>query len=393
MIKDYLKVTENAAEQVAIAKRLVEDVTSDIGGQQTKFYTPLLLDNMEGQIRHYAPNLGPAERENLRYRFIYDYWVYGAPVEEEFYLHLKDMGDAEKREYMVRQMRNVYVHHLNRDAGPDRMRNLADKYRLYRILKPYYRREVIEVHSMDDLPVFEAFAKRFGEFAVKPSDCSFGIGVHKFSMAGFGRDCAAALASILDEGRALNAKNPSKAGKMVLEELIRQDGAISALHAHSVNAVRATAVRGKDGRIHIYHPWIKVGVGGAFVASAVFDGFVAEIDAETGIVISDGYQENGNVYKVHPDTGITLKGFVVPKWDELLQLVHEIMGALPGYGYIGWDLVLTPDGWCVMEGNYSGEFMYQLINGRGYKKDFEELIGWKYDKDFWWETHGMFMHN
>ena len=393
MIKDFLAITENPQEQVAIAKRLVEAVTIKSGVKFDKFYTPLMLGNMDEQIVHYVPDIPPGERENLRYRFIYDYWVYGCSVDEEFYLHLKDMGDAEKREYMVRQIRNVYVNHLNRDAGPDRVQKLADKYRLYRILKPYYRREVIEVASMDDLPVFEAFARKLGEFVVKPSDFSFGIGVHKFSMDGFGEDYAAALASILGEGRQLNAKNPSKNAKMVLEELIRQDESLSALHADSVNGIRATAVRGKDGKIHIYHPWIKVGVGGAFVASAAFDGFDAEIDPKTGIVISDGYQESGNVYKMHPDSGIAIKGFVIPKWDELVHMVDKIMEVLPGYGYIGWDLVLTPDGWCVMEGNYSGEFIYQMINGRGYKKEFEELIGWKYDKDFWWEAHGLFMHN
>ncbi len=55
--------------------------------------------------------------------------------------------------------------------------------------------------------------------------------------------------------------------------------------------------------------------------------------------------------------------------------------------------MLTPQGWCVLEGNYSGEFIYQMINGRGYKKDFEALIGWKYDKDFWWEDFDKLSHN
>lgn len=393
MIKEYLVITEDAEEKKAIAKRLMEDVTSNFGGKLSKFYTPLMLAKLQEDILHYEPNLGPSGREDRLCRFVYDYWVYGCAVDEEYYLHLKDMTDSEKREYMVRQIRNVYVNHLNRDAGPDRVQKLADKYRLYRLLQPYYRREVIEVGSMDDLPVFEAFARKLGEFVVKPSDFSFGIGVHKFSMDGFGGDYAAALACILGEGRQLNAKNPSKNAKMVLEELIRQDESLSALHADSVNGIRATAVRGKDGKIHIYHPWIKVGVGGAFVASAAFDGFDAEIDPQTGIVISDGYQESGKVYKVHPNSGITIKGLKIPKWNELVHLVDEIMAALPGYGYIGWDLVLTPEGWCVMEGNYSGEFIYQMINQRGYKKEFEELIGWKYEKDFWWETHGMFMHN
>lgn len=148
---------------------------------------------------------------------------------------------------------------------------------------------------------------------------------------------------------------------MVIEELIVQDTALAKLHPASVNAIRATAVRGKDGKYHIYHPWIKVGMHGAFVASAVFNGFDAEVDAETGIVITDGYQENGKIFEVHPESGIRIKGFQVPKWDELIKLVNELMQRMPEYGYIGWDLVLTPKGWCVMEGNYSGEFMFQLM--------------------------------
>ncbi len=174
---------------------------------------------------------------------------------------------------------------------------------------------------------------------------------------------------------------------MVIEELIIQDESLAALHRESVNCIRVTAVRGKNGKITIYHPWIKAGIGGSFVATAAQEGFVAEIDPGTGVVITDGYQETGDIYEVHPDTGIRIKGFQIPRWNELCDFVEEIMKKMPGYGYIGWDLVLTPNGWCVMEGNYSGEFMYQLINGHGYKRDFEELIGWKYDKDFWWEDY------
>ena len=393
MIKEYLVDTEDAGEQIEIGRRLVRDVTSNVAGQRTSFYNDLMLSSMDREIRHYAPALDPAEREALRCRFVYDYWMFGCPVDEEFYLHLKDMTHAEKREYMVRQMRNVYVNHLNRAAGPDRIRNLADKYRLYQILKPFYKREIIEVRSMEDLPAFEAFARQFGEFVVKPSDLSLGIGVHKFSMAPFGEDYAAALAGILNERQAINAGNPARSNTMVLEELICQEQTLSALHPASVNAVRATAVRGKDGKIHIFHPWLKVGIKGSFVATAAQEGFVAEIDADTGRLISDGFQETGDIYTHHPDTGIRIKGFQIPRWEEIKVFVNEIMESLPNYGYIGWDLVLTPKGWCVMEGNYSGEFMYQLINGRGFKREFEELIGWKYNKDFWWESVERYAHN
>lgn len=393
MLKEYLIITDDPKEIEDIAKKIVQDTTINVKGSIRKFYTPLMLSKMDEEIQHYAPSIAPEEREELLYKFIYDYWVYGCSVDEEFYLNLRDKTDAEKREYMVRQMRNIYVQHLNWGAGPDRVEKLEDKYRLYQTLLPYYKRDVIEISSLDDIEVFEAFAKKHNVFVVKPADFSFGIGVHKFTMDSFGSNYIAAMESILSEGQAIHEKHPSKKSKMVIEELICQDESLSILHPDSVNCIRATAVRDKDGKVSIYHPWIKAGIGGSFVATAAQEGFVAEIDSETGVVVTDGYQETGNIYQTHPDSGIRIKGFQIQRWGELRSFVEEIMRILPEYGYIGWDLVLTPNGWCVMEGNYSGEFMYQLINGRGYKKEFEELIGWKYEKEFWWENFDRFSHN
>ena len=394
MLKDYLKITDDPVEIRQIADRIVEELTvKRRNGNISKFYTPFLLNKMLNEIASYAPETTMEEREALRAKFIYDYWIYGCAVDEEFYLHLKDMKDEEKREYMVRQIRHIYVGRLNEAAGDDRVEQLEDKYRLYQRLAPYYKRDVIEVSTMDDYDVFADFAKKHPVFVVKPADYAYGIGVHKFSMTEYGEDYKAALESILDEIHKIHEKSPSRASKMVLEELIQQDESLAVLHRESVNGIRATAVRGKDGKIHIFHPWIKVGVGGTFVASAALDGFDAEVDPVTGIVITDGVQENGSIYKVHPDSGITIKGFQVPKWDELVQMVEDLMNEMPEYGYVGWDLVLTPNGWCVMEGNYSGEFSFQFINGRGYKREFEELIGWKFDKEFWWQGSGSFKHN
>lgn len=393
MVKDYIKITEDPNEIRKIGKKLSKDVTVNNGdGEYKLLYTPLMIEKMLDEISHYAPELSFEDRENLLYKFIYDYWVYGCTVDEEFYLHLKDKNDAEKREYMIRQLRNVYVRHLNWDAGDDRVDKLEDKYRLYKRLAPYYKRDVIEVSSMDDYEVFVAFAKKHNQFVVKPADYAFGVGVHKASISEYGNDYKVALISILEEGKKIQERHPSRVAKMVIEELINQDKSLAELHVNSVNGIRVTAVRGEDSQIHIYHPWIKVGINGTFVASAALDGFDAEIDPKTGIVITDGYQESGNVYKVHPDSGIQIKGYKIPKWDELVEFVNELMREMHEYRYIGWDLVLTPNGWCVMEGNYSGEFTFQLINNRGYRKEFEELIGWKFEKDYWWEESERFRH-
>lgn len=390
MIIDYFKLTNDAAEIRSIAERLVAEVYVCEKAGNKRLYTPLMLKKMRERIQHYAPDSSPEAQEELLYRFIYDYWAFGCTVDEEYYLNLVNKTAEEKREYMVSQCRGLYVRHLNWAAGPDRVEKLEDKYRLYQTLKPYYKRDVIEVSSLSDMESFASFAEKHSEFVVKPSDFFFGIGVHKVSMAAYGFDYAKALTAILEEGQAIRQKHPSRVSRMVLEELIQQDESLAVLHRNSVNAIRATAVRGKDGKIHLYHPWIKVGINGSFVASAALNGFDAEINPETGIVITDGHQENGTIYVTHPNSGIKIKGYQIPKWDEMCSFVNEIMDALPDYGYIGWDLVLTPTGWCIMEGNYSGEFIFQMIHQRGFRREFEDLIGWKAETEFWWEKSDHF---
>ena len=91
------------------------------------------------------------------------------------------------------------------------------------------------------------------------------------------------------------------------------------------------------------------------------------------------------MWPAHPDSGSGFAGFKIPRWQELLKLAKECAAKFPQFGYIGWDFVLSKEGWCIMEANYSGDFMWQLYRDRGMKKEFEELIGWKLDKEFWWK--------
>ena len=333
---EYIKKTDDVNEMIRIAKQICED--------KKEIYTPSTMRKMYHGVETHMPEASSEEKEAMVYRAIYDWWAFGANVSEEFYYGFYKKTVAEKEEYIANNMRGVYVAHLNPGDENKMMKQLEDKYALYQRLEPYYRREVIQVRGESDYEVFAGFVKRHSTFVVKPSDWYFGIGVHKASLDLYGNDIRAAFDSILNEGADIQRHHTRRKATMVLEELIEQDESMAVFHRGSVNAIRATAVRGKDGKIYIYHPWIKVGMNGKFVASAAQDGFAAEIDATTGIVITDGYQENGKVFEVHPDTGVRVKGFQIPHWDELRALVDELMKEMSEYGYIGWDFVLTKDG-------------------------------------------------
>ena len=329
---------------------------------------------------------------------IYDYWTYGNNIDEEFYYHFYDKTHIEKSSYMTNRVRLVYMDHLCCGGVPadpkiryQRIDLLEKKYLCYKRLQAYYKRQIIEIKNKDDYEVFEAFVREHPVFVVKPSNFYYGLGVHKVTISSFS-SIAEAFNTILSEGIAVKKQHPSLESSIVIEELIEQVDELAALHPSSINGIRATAVVDKDGKVIILHPWIKVGAGGQFVASAACDGFDAEIDSETGVIISNGYSENGSIYEVHPDSKLKIKGYQIPKWNELKSLVAELMRALPEYRYIGWDLVLTKQGWVVMEANYSGEFMWQLIRQCGGKQEFEQIIGWKMESDFWWQIRPYVAH-
>lgn len=261
-----------------------------------------------------------------------------------------------------------------------------NKYDAYNLFKEYFKRDLILCETENDLHEFLNFVEKHPVFVVKPTDMGLGHGVHKASVEGLTIEQKKNLFfELLEEGRK-NRENFSvgKESSVVLEELIDQDDAMAKIHPDSANGIRIATVKVGE-KVYAYNAWFKIGRGGQFVTSAAYGTFDAGIDVETGKVVTPGYNEIGEVFDVHPDTEIPIVGFQIPRWGEAIEMVKEMAKKLPNIHYTGWDIVLSKNGWCIMEGNYKGDFMWQLCYGKGCKKEFEELIGWKLEKDFWWE--------
>ena len=156
------------------------------------------------------------------------------------------------------------------------------------------------------------------------------------------------------------------------------------IHPFSVNQVRCTTIR-TNGKIRLFYPGIRMGFNKSFVTNATVGSITALINPETGIVETDGYNYYGDVYEYHPWSNLKIRGFEIPEWNELVEMLTNAADHLPTINYVGWDVVLSDKGWCIMEGNAYGAFASQLIVGHGQKPEFEELIGWKPEEPFWWQ--------
>ena len=367
-------ITDNRSEMIKYGKVIYEE-KGDV-------YTPKMRNTILNSIKEIMPQATASELEELFYTSIYDYWAYGNNVSEEFYYNFSNKTHQEKSSYITFRNRFLYVWHLNDKKDAHILNN---KYEAYLRLKKYYQRDIIRISTEADYSLFLDFVQKHPVFVVKPESLGLAVGVHKEHVVKHRSPKELFKKLLLEIEETKDRITWAKENEsLVLEELVEQDENLGIMHPQSVNIVRATTVR-VNGKIHFYCPWIKFGASGGFVASAGCGGYSAGIDENTGVIWSDGYRENGEIVKQHPDTGVAFKGFQIPRWQEAVKLAFKLAEAVPELGYVGWDFALTPKGWCVIEGNFAGEFIWQMWHQRGMKKEFEELIGWAPKTQFWWD--------
>jgi hypothetical protein len=313
----------------------------------------------------------------------YDYWQYGIGPTEEFYHEQLGASHERKRQYITFRERFNYIDYLNKEEDMHLLRN---KWHAYQLLKDAYRREVLLLESEQDFPVFETFCHRHSSFVVKPVGLGMSMGVRKVEVGD--ADLHTLFHQLFAETEALNSHYKSAIGGGVLvEEVIEQGEEMAVLHPASVNSVRMHTINLGGGDIRLWYPFIRIGVGGNFISSASTGGIIACINVGTGVVETTGYDKLAKTTDVHPDTHFTIKGIKIPRWRQLCDKAFELSERLPSLRYIGWDFVYDKDKeWIVMEGNENAEISSpQIIFHRGMREEFEQLIGYKPAKEYWWQ--------
>lgn len=241
----------------------------------------------------------------------------------------------------------------------------CDKGATYSRFARYFQRDLVAVSREDSSsgPAFVRLSEKHSRLIVKPTFGNFGNAV-----------LVVETADVMDKQALLDSLLDDYPGGFVAEQLIEQHAALSALHPASVNTVRLSTVRLKNGEIYVIHrPFLRVGQGGNCVDNGAKGGIIASIDHDTGIIYA-AIDERMNRYVVHPDTQEPIVGFRIPRWEEAKQLAVELAGVLPELGYCGWDLALTEKGWVMVEANGKGLFIgFQMPAQEGFREEFEYI--------------------
>ena len=373
-----LYASEDEAYQIRTGREIVE--------AYPEIYNPWIIQNIKKQLELRAktrPDIaGGRSIEDIFAIATYDYWQYGIGTTEEFYHEQLGATDKHKREYLTYRGRFNYIDYLNKKEDLHLLRN---KWHAYQLLKDAYRREILLLEGEQDFPAFEAFCHRHPTFVVKPVGLGLSLGVRKVEVGD--TNLHTLFQQLFSEIEAENSHWNSGLDKGVLvEELIVQHEDMAILHPASVNSVRMTTINLGDGDIRMWYPVVRIGVGGNFLSSGAAGSIVAGINTATGITETTGSDEWGKTSVVHPDTHIPIKGIKIPRWRQLCEKAVKMAERLPTLRYIGWDFVYDKDKeWVVMEGNENAEILSQFVYHRGEREEFEQLIGYKSTKEYWWQ--------
>ena len=193
-----------------------------------------------------------------------------------------------------------------------------------------------------DLAAFDAFVRRYHSIALKPQYSSWGIGFRKLTEAEW--NAAPDRQALFDE---------LCAGKYLAEEFIQSDASLARFHPESLNTLRVITFR-RGERFEVFGAGLRVGNNGLHVDNAHGGGIFCEIDPATGVIMTDGLDEHGNSYILHPMTGVRFRGTPIPQWEEICDFCRSAAQTLPCLRVVGWDVAILPGGKLeLIEGNHN----------------------------------------
>jgi hypothetical protein len=312
--------------------------------------------------------LSEEERKDFSFRkkvivdIIKCHWNYGTNPTEYFCYGFLNKNDFERATYLPRKQKDDL---LISQMGKSWEKNFAfikDKNLFYKGMRQYFRREACQVESPADRTDFCRLLEKYGRLICKPTHGGCGNGIEIVDINDYNGDTQLAFNHLLEQGA------------YIAEEIVKQDPRISEWNASSLNTFRIPTFRTKDG-IKIFYPSIRIGRSGSIVDNAGAGGTFAAVDAETGLVVSDGFDKLGHHYLAHPDSGKPYKGQQIPEWDALKEFVTEVHSAMPKeHKYIAYDMALSTRGWVVIEANWGEVSMPQIELGKGLKREFKNLL-------------------
>lgn len=250
-----------------------------------------------------------------------------------------ELTDEERKTYFTlgqsRALKEKY------EGGPLNQNKVAMKDIFNKIFKDYIGREWASNANCD----FETFKEKFkneDRLIYKPRSSYGGKGITTIDVNHDNMEETYNEVMSLPEG--------------IVESFVKQHPDMAKLSKTSVNTIRVVTIMTEDeskgietNKVHILYAGMRMGTGDGITDNLHSGGLIAAIDLETGRIVTDGMDYKNKIFKTHPDTGVTIKGYQLPYFQEMKEMLSK--AGLLISGYYGWDVAITEDGPILIEGN------------------------------------------
>ena len=215
---------------------------------------------------------------------------------------------------------------------------IKNKHEFNRLFSDFVGRQWLYAPDVSDQQIKD-FLDIHKQIIVKPNDGSEGKGIYKVSPSEL-TDMEAFCES-------------ARKNCLILEEIIEQHPALSAINPASVNTMRITVVVDRVGVPHCLSAGLRMGRGQTVTDNLSVNGLIAQIDMETGILFTPAIGADLQTYIKHPVSGIILPGFQIPHWEAVKTMVFRAAKIAHQHQlrWIGWDVAVTEGGPLLIEGN------------------------------------------
>jgi len=264
-----------------------------------------------------------------------------------------DMNKYQRKTVVTRGINNSFIVKYN---DPKFMKYLNSKIQFNQIFSQYINRDWLELKNEEELVTF---IKKHQKIVAKPVNLMCGKGIEII-------DTKDKNIHELYETLILNQQ-------LLIEEVAIQTKEMSDLHPDSINTIRVVTLLGE-----ILAAFLRIGNNYEKVDNFNHGGIMAPIDLETGEIKFQGIDKAGNLYEFHPLTKTPIKGFKIPRWEEVKDLCEKATLEIPQLGYVGWDVCIGKKKCFLIEGNeFPGHDVYGLpphrINNIGLYPRFKEI--------------------
>ncbi len=240
------------------------------------------------------------------------------------------------------------------------MRYVLNKYKEY--IPEYYYHIVPRTHGMfcvcmQDCP--EGFGAGFDELvrllktkgllAMKPTEGSHGVGFYKLEY----KDGTYYVNEEAMTESQITAFFEGLDDYYNVSEYIQMHDAIKAIYPNVVCTIRAMVINKDTKSPKLMNTYIRIGTNSTGMTDNIaFGGVFAQIDKDTGHLHTGEKLENHVIVPCpnHPDTGAALEGYL-PNWDIVKEKIVEISKYIGQLEYMGFDIVITPNAFKILEIN------------------------------------------